>query len=809
LFVISAHKQIKVYQIFRKEITSYLSSAVAYVTIGLFLLVLGLFLWVFPDSSILDYGYAGLDSLFSIAPFLFMFLVPAITMRSLAEERKEGTFELLVTRPLTDVQIVLGKYLASVLLLLCALLPTLFYYFTVHALGTPQGNVDTGGVIGSYIGLFLLGSGFAAIGIFASAITKNQIIAFALAVFLCFFIFSGFDSLSGLLSLQDYSIQYLGITEHYQSVSRGVLDTRDLAYFIILAAVFIALTLLVLIRQRQKKINVKATGALIAGLIVLLILSKVSFTRIDFTKEKRYTISAISRNVMDSLTTPVRVTVFLKGDGFPAGMKRLQYATRDMLNDLQAYSHGKLQFDIVDPLKNLAENEQDTVIQNLKGRGIDPINLSVKTESGQSQKIIFPAAMVTANNIELPVGLLQTREGASDEEALNYSIQNLEYAFTSAIKKITAASRQRIGITEGHNELTDLQMYDARRVLTDGFDVGRVDLKLISMEGLKKIGLLIIPKPDLPFTELEKFKIDQYLMNGGRILWSLDQVSAELDSLRGHGGEQLAFPKKLNLDDQLFTYGVRVNYDLIADMNCAEIPITTGGAGGNPQIQMLHWLFYPLFLPMSKHPTVKNLEGIRSEFASTIDTIGIKNVSKTILLTSSPYNKTFNTPYMLSLQLLEQDPDPATFQSVPKTVGVLLEGSFKSTFLNRPVPEGFTGQIQPVAASKPTKMVVLSDGDIFKNQIAKNGTPYPLGFDHYTGTNYGNRNLLLNLADYLTGDARLIALRNKEIQLRLLNRARIKNEKLYWQVINTVGPLLLVLIFAIFQHYLRKRKYAH
>lgn len=797
------------YQIFRKEITSYLSSLVAYVTIGLFLLVLGLFLWVFPDSSILDYGYAGLDSLFNIAPFLFMFLVPAITMRSLAEERKEGTFELLVTRPLTDVQIVLGKYFASVLLLLCALLPTLFYYWTVYTLGTPQGNVDTGGVIGSYIGLFLLGSGFAAIGIFASAITKNQIIAFALAVFLCFFIFSGFDSLSGLLSLQDYSIQYLGITEHYQSVSRGVLDTRDLAYFIILAAIFIALTLFALIRQRQKKINVKATGALLAGLIVLLILSKVSFTRIDFTKEKRYTISAISRNVMDSLTTPVRVTVFLKGDGFPAGMKRLQYATRDMLSDLQAYSHGKLQFDIVDPLKNLAESEQDTVIQNLKGRGIDPINLSVKTESGQSQKIIFPAAMVTANNIELPVGLLQTREGASDEEALNYSIQNLEYAFTSAIKKITTTGRQRIGITEGHNELTDLQMYDARRVLTDGFDVGRVDLKLISMDGLKKISLLIIPKPDLPFTELEKFKIDQYLMNGGRILWSLDQVSAELDSLRGNGGEQLAFPKKLNLDDQLFTYGVRLNYDLIADMNCAEIPITTGGTGGNPQIQMLHWLFYPLFLPMSKHPAVKNLEGIRSEFASTIDTIGIKNVIKTILLTSSPFNKTFNTPYMLSLQLLEQDPDPATFQSVPKTVGVLLEGSFKSTFLNRPVPEGFTGQIQPLAASKPTKMVVLSDGDIFKNQIAKDGTPYPLGFDHYTGTNYGNRNLLLNLADYLTGDARLIALRNKEIQLRLLNRARIKNEKLYWQVINTVGPLLLVLIFAIFQHYLRKRKYAH
>ncbi|QKJ31685.1 gliding motility-associated ABC transporter substrate-binding protein GldG [Mucilaginibacter mali] len=798
------------YQIFKKEIVSYLSSLVAYVTIGLFLLVLGLFLWVFPDTSILDYGYAGLDSLFNIAPFLFMFLIPAITMRSLAEERKEGTFELLVTRPLTDLQIVLGKYLASVLLLLCALLPTLVYYFTVSTLGAPQGNIDTGGVIGSYIGLFLLGSGFAAIGLFASAITKNQIIAFALAVFLCFFIFSGFDSLSGLLSLQDYSIQYLGITEHYQSVSRGVLDTRDLAYFIILAAIFIALTLFVLMRQRQKPMNMKAAGACLAGVIVLLILSKFSFTRFDFTKEKRYTISQISRNVMDSLPKPVRVTVFLKGDNFPAGMKRLQYATRDMLNDLQAYSHGKLQFDIIDPLKNVPENQQDTIIKALSERGIDATNLSVKTDNGQMQKIIFPAAMVTAGDIEVPVSLLQTREGANEDEVLNNSIQNLEYAFTSTIKKAVANGRPRIGFTEGHGELTDLQLYDAHKNLADGFLFGRVDLKQLPLDSMKKLALLVIPKPVEPFTELEKFKIDQYLMGGGKLLWSIDQVTAEMDSLRHiKDNQQMVFGKKLNLDDQLFNYGVRINYDLIADMNCAEIPITTGGIGGAPQIQMLHWLFYPLFLPMSKHPVVKNLEAIRSEFPSTIDTLGIKNVKTTVLLTSSPFNKRINTPYMMSLQALEQEPDPATFQSAPKITGVLLEGSFKSVFLNRPVPDSIGGHINKAAASKPAKIVVISDGDIFKNQVAADGSPYPLGYDHYTHKNYGNRNLLLNLAEYLTGDARLIALRDKEIQLRLLNRARIRNEKLYWQLINTAGPLLLVLIFAIFQHYFRKRKYAH
>ncbi len=232
IIVISAFKtEFNVLSILKKEITSYLSSLVAYVTISVFLLVLGLFLWVFPESSILDYGYAGLDSLFTTAPYLFMFLIPAITMRSLAEERREGTFELLLTRPITDWQIVLGKYFACLSIVLFALLPTLVYYYSVYVLGAPQGNIDTGGVIGSYIGLFLLGAAFSAIGLFASSVSKNQIIAFTIAVFLCFFFYSGFDSLGQLLSLQNLSLENLGITEHYQSVSRGVLDTRDLAYF--------------------------------------------------------------------------------------------------------------------------------------------------------------------------------------------------------------------------------------------------------------------------------------------------------------------------------------------------------------------------------------------------------------------------------------------------------------------------------------------------------------------------------------------------------------------------------------------------
>jgi len=799
-----------VFSILKKEISSYLSSLVAYVTIGVFLIVLGLFLWVFPESSILDYGYAGLESLFSTAPYLFMFLIPAITMRSLAEERKEGTFELLLTRPLTDWQIVLGKYFASLLLVLFALLPTLVYYFSVYKLGTPEGNIDTGAVIGSYIGLFLLGAAFCAIGLFASSISKNQIIAFTIAVFLCFFFYSGFDSLSQILSLQNLTLEDLGITEHYQSVSRGVLDTRDLVYFIILSGIFIWLTLFVLLRQRQKTIFNKFTVGVVVVLLVLGCISALTFTRFDFTKEKRYTISPVSRQIMGSLDQPLKVTVYLKGDNFQPWMKHLQRATLDMLGDLQAYTHGQMEYGSVDPtigIKGLPDTAQKAVYDSLEAKGIVGQGYSIKTDNGISQMVIFPQAMLTYNGRTIAVNLLQSRIGLSDDEVANNSIQNLEYAFASAIKKITAGGKPEIGFTEGHNELSDVQLYYAMKSLSDGFDVGRVDLQTIPFAGLMQLKLLVIPKPEKPFTELEKFKLDQYIMRGGRVVWTIDQVNAELDSLQGHG-EEMAFPKQLNLDDQLFVYGVRINYDLIADLNSGQIPVSTGNVGGQAQIQLVPWLFYPILMPTSKHPIVKNLDGISTEFVSTIDTLAIKNVTKTVLLASSPYNKKLSTPKLLSLQAIEQQPDPRQFQSEPKTVAVLLEGKFESDFLNRPQPEGLTGQITSLPQSVPTKMIVISDGDIFKNQLAADGSPFPLGYDHYTQQTFGNKNLLLNIADYMTDDPRLIDLRTKEIKIRLLSHARILDEKLTWQLINTIVPLCLVLIFAIFQHYIRKRKYA-
>jgi gliding-associated putative ABC transporter substrate-binding component GldG/gliding motility-associated ABC transporter permease protein GldF len=799
-----------VYSILKKEITSYLSSLVAYVTIGVFLLGMGLLLWVIPSTSILAYGYAGLDNLFSTAPYLFIFLIPAITMRSLAEERREGTFELLLTRPLTEAQIVLGKFFACVILVLFALLPTLIYYYSVYQLGAPVGDIDTGAVIGSYIGLFLLGLCFVAIGLFASALSRNQVIAFVIAAALCFFFYVGFDLLSPLPVLQNLNLQNLGITEHYDSVSRGVLDTRDLAYFVCVSAAFIWLTMLTIKIQRQE--SKKRMLVPLAVIIIAGFLSTLTFTRFDFTKEKRFTISQVSRQILSKIDQPMKVIVYLKGDNFPGWAKNLQRATHDMLSDLQAYSHGNLSFEFVDPIaniKNLSEDAQKAVYDSLDAKGISGQAFGVPTENGVSQIMIFPEAMIIYKDQGIAVNLLQSRMDAQhEEEGAKEAIENLEYSFSSAIKKVAGGGKPLVGFTEGHKELTDIQLKGAINALSDGYVVGRVNLNTIPLSALTKLKMLVIPKPDKPFTELEKFKLDQYIMQGGRVLWTIDQVSAELDSMRGHGGEQLTFAKQLNLDDQLFVYGVRINYDLIADMSCAPIAVVTGNVGGQPQILNRSWLYYPVIIPQSKHSVVKNLDGILTQFVSTIDTLAIKDVKKTVLLSTSDHNKKFNVPYLVSLQALEQEPDPKDFIRPPKTVGVLLEGKFKSDFLNRPLPEGLTEKVTPLNESKPTKMIVISDGDIFKNDVAENGA-YPLGYDRDGGQTYANKTLLLNIADYMTDDSGLISLRSKEVTLRLLDRTKIRSERLYWQVINNAVPLAFVLVFAIFQHYIRRRKYAH
>ncbi|MBC6109832.1 gliding motility-associated ABC transporter substrate-binding protein GldG [Pedobacter sp. CCM 8938] len=549
----------------------------------------------------------------------------------------------------------------------------------------------------------------------------------------------------------------------------------------------------------------------IGVLVVLIILNfagQYVYHRFDFTADKRFTLSDKTKSILQKNEKPVIITVFLDGE-LPPAFKRLQTAVKDLLADYKAYSKSEIKVVFVDPIAGRNQADQDTVITNLYQQGIEATNISVKTESGLTQKLVFLMAMMESDGKQIPIKLFQNLEaGAGYEDNFNRSIENLEYTFTSSLKKIVSGENPRIGFTESNGELTDLQLYDARFTLSSSYEVGRVDLNTIEKDGLDKLKLLIIAKPKKPFTETEKYKINYFVMNGGRVVWSIDQVNAELDSLKGRNG-QMVFNNNLNLDDMLFMYGARINYNVIADRNCVDIPISTGSVAGQSQMRLVPWLYYPILLPDTVHSVVKKLDGIKSEFPSTVDTIGVKNVKKSYILTTSSFNKVFNVPKLFTLQMVAEEPDPKTFQNPPQNVGLMLEGSFPSVFEGRPLPAGITNPFTLASKSKPTKMIVIGDGDIFKNQIAeKDGSPFPLGFDRFTQRTYGNKALLLNIVDYFTDEDNLIALRNKEVKIRLLDKAKLKIEKTKWQFINIVAPLLLLIFFAIFQHYYRKYKYA-
>lgn len=557
-----------------------------------------------------------------------------------------------------------------------------------------------------------------------------------------------------------------------------------------------------MVGNKQKLLGI---FAFVMGLILINVLAQYVYTRIDFTKEKRFTLTPKSKTILGKINQPITITVFLDGD-LPAPFKRLRNATRDLLADYKAYGGKEIKVIFRDPISGLSVAEQDTVINNLYQSGIEPTTVNIKNDAGFAQKMVFPMAMLEAGSHQLPLRLLQNLNAAgSYEENINNSIQNLEYLFTGAIQKVLSNEHPRIGFTEGNGELSDLSLNDAINSLSESYEVGRVNLNTIDAAGLDKLKVLIIAKPQQEFTEAEKYKINYFVMKGGRVVWTIDQVSADLDSLKG-SGEQLAFNKKLNIDDMLFMYGARVNYNLIADANCVEIPLSMGQQG---QIELAPWVYYPLLMPDTAHHLVKNIDAVRSEFSSTVDTIGVKGLKKTVILHSSPFNKIFNAPKLLSLQMVAEQPDPRDYASVPQSLGVLIEGTFPSVFLNRAVPAGITGNYLVPLQSKPTKMIVIGDGDVFKNQLSsKDGSAFPLGFDRYTQKSYGNKALLLNIADYLSNDDNLITLRNKEVKIRLLDKARLRTEKLQWQLINMALPLLLLISFAIFQHYYRKHKYA-
>ena len=472
--------------LYKKELRGFFSSIIGYLTIGVFLVMTGLTLWVFSsDFNILDYGYAGLDGLFITGPFLYLFLIPAITMRSLAEERRGGTMEMLMTRPLGDWTIVWSKFLAAWTLVLISILPTLVAYFSVYSLGDPVGNIDTGSVAGSYIGLLLLGGAFVAIGIFSSSLTQNQIVAFIIAAVLSVAVYLGFESVynMGVQGGAGLFVRKLGAAYHYESMSRGVVDTRDVLYFACLAALFLMATRMVLQsrqwngwtgRKSLRRSHWIEMGATVLVVVAVSVIGNYIFLRADLTAEKRYTLSKHTKEMLKKIDEPVLFRVYLEGE-FPADFKRLQSETKEMLNQFRAYN-SNIDYEFFNPNAFESKEEQQMFYQKLAQKGIQPTQIQVKGENGVTQQILIPAADVYYRGRETTVQLLQSQKYVNDADLLNNSIQNLEYNLSSAIRALARGEKRSIGFLQGHGELNGPVLYDFQRSLQEFYSLDYVTI---------------------------------------------------------------------------------------------------------------------------------------------------------------------------------------------------------------------------------------------------------------------------------------------------------------------------------------------
>lgn len=549
-------------------------------------------------------------------------------------------------------------------------------------------------------------------------------------------------------------------------------------------------------------------------LLALNWLGSMYYTRIDLTSDKRFTLSKATKNILDNLHHEVNFTVYLDGD-FPAGFKRLERQTREMLEEFRARNHD-VHYTFINPSGNSDPKKRSRLYEALVNAGLNPTNLQVKTKEGLQQQYIFPGAIITYQDKQAVVGLLESQVDVPPEEVLNHSAENLEFKLINAIHKLLEQKKPEIAFLKGQGELKGNKIADITQTLKNDYNLSDVTLgnpgnnTLLEQTHdsiLPKYQVLIVAKPSRHFSYANKLAIDQYVMYGGKVLWLIDPVMASMDSIR-NSESTVSVDLNLGLQELLFDYGVRLNKNLVLDLNATSIAVKTGEMGDQPQISLLPWYYYPLITPTSTSPIVKNLNSVQMQFVSTMDTLGIKGIQKTILLKTSPYIGIETVPGIISLNILKQKPDPYFFHGPAKAVGVLLEGTFPSDFQNRLVPALKYSKFPFKKLSRPTSMIIVSDGDVIKNQLQiPGGAPLPLGYDQYSGITYGNKQLILNALSYLTEGPELLSLRSRELKLRLLDKTKINQDRIIWQFFNVLVPLLILSLIVAAFTIVRKRKY--
>lgn len=545
----------------------------------------------------------------------------------------------------------------------------------------------------------------------------------------------------------------------------------------------------------------------IVAIIAVNLISTKVYKRFDLTTDHRYTLNTATLDIIKKAETPIVIDVFLEGEDFPSEFRRLQSETKQLLEEFRAYNDN-ISFKFINPTED--EDTRDQAIQQLNARGLTPMQLNVQENGKQSQEVIFPWALASYDEVTVKIPLVKNKIGETQQQLVTNSVQHLEYAFADGISKLVNPKRRKIAVLKGNGEMDNLNIADYVKTLRDYYFIAPFTLDSVSdnrektLKNLQDFDLIIAAKPTEAFTEDEKFVLDQYTMNGGKSLWLIDLVAMDKDSLYNDFGKNVAIARDLNLTDFFFKYGVRINPVLVSSMYSAPI-VLLSGEGSNTRAERFPWTYSPLAQGISTHPVVNNLNYVKFDFASPIDTLknNLKTVKKTVLLQSAPLSKLEGTPREISLDEVNNQQDPASFNKGSQNLAVLLEGKFTSVYNNRVKPFDLKDVKNE---SVPTKMIVISDGDVIKNEIDRNG-PKELGYDSKLNQFFGNKEFLVNAANYLLDDNGLINIRSKEIAVAFLNSEKITEEKTKWQLLNILLPLVLLGIFGFSFNYFRKKKY--
>ncbi|MCW3462867.1 gliding motility-associated ABC transporter substrate-binding protein GldG [Chitinophaga nivalis] len=535
--------------------------------------------------------------------------------------------------------------------------------------------------------------------------------------------------------------------------------------------------------------------------------------RWDLTAEKRYTLTSHTRQLLRQLNSPVEIEVFLKGD-YPASFRQLATATNELLEEFREYGKQNIKFVFVNPGQGLPDSSRMKVLGELTAQGIMPFNMKVQEDAGDgfATKLIFPGALVHYKGKTIGVNLLKNQGGQDPMQTMNNSEALLEYQFANAISKLQEEKKPLIGYMMGHGESLGAEVYDALNTLQSSYE-----LDTLTLQGTDYIprdfNIILFAKPAAAFSDADKLKIDQYVMNGGKVLWFIDESSASMDSLQRHP-EFYAFDRGLNLEDLLFRYGVRINQDLLQDLQCDVVPLVVGNVGNRPQIQPVPFPYFPMLTPTGHHAIVKNLDLVLSRFVSSLDTIKNESIRKTILLTTSVNSRTVRIPAQVSWDMVRTRPNPREFRQQHVPAAVLLEGHFTSLFRNRQDPvlvsrlEQASKQAFKATSDSSNQMIVVSDGDLIANAVSRKDGPLQMGINEYNpGFAFANKEFFLNCLEYLSGNNGVMEARNKELTLRLLDAEKVKREKTKWQVICFLVPVGLVLLFAMIFQFIRQRKF--